>query len=133
MNIKKLKHPTHVCAGFSFQGQLDLARKFPVQVVAAKRYRVDLHGSGKVQGSSARVSWLFPVFPQMGTSKPIDIVLNFSLIFLFLYGVLQCWDCWDSGERRRQSINGPSSVYKEEGLIKPTASQVGLNLVCVFI
>lgn len=41
--------------------------------------------------------------------------------------------CQDSGERRRQSINGPSSVYVEKGLIKPIASQAGLDLVCVSI
>lgn len=77
--------------GVSFQGQLHLAKKFPVQVATAKRCRCYLHGSGKVQGSSARVSWVPRVFLQMGTSEPIDMVMNFSLIFLFLYGVLLCW------------------------------------------
>lgn len=79
--------------GSVFKGSLIWPESFQSQAVAAKRYRHYLHRPGKVQGSSARVSWLLCVFLQMGTSKSIDIVMNFSLIFLFLYGVLLCWGC----------------------------------------
>lgn len=101
MNIRKkkkkaaLKHPAHVCAGFTFQGQLDL--KVSVEAVAAERCHCHLCGSGTAQGGSARVLWLVCVFLQMRTSNPINIVVNLSLVFVFLCGVLLCWGCWHSG------------------------------------
>lgn len=53
MNIKKnnlkkaLKHPAHVCAGLSFQGQLDLARKFQSKQWQLKDASVTSVGLGK--------------------------------------------------------------------------------------
>lgn len=58
------------------------------------------------------VSWLLPVISQPGTSERVGVTMNFSL--LVLVGVLLCWHCLESEERRRHSINVPSNTYVEE-------------------